>query len=116
MEETTVYTEEEAAQAINALTTGIYPVAQRNIDELVKWVETLASTIDQVFNDKSFNVHDFDQLEGLWKQSWVVYGLVSEIEAEIKDLGLIGKVVVGIKGYSAISKLMKAIRQVTSTR
>lgn len=109
--ESDIPTEEELQELINLLKSEVVPVrSQEGIDQLLQLIRTLTDVTNAVFADKKFGQEDFLVLQPLWDDAWKTLGMIAEIEKEVKDLGFIGKAIAGLKAYSVISKLLKAIK------
>lgn len=109
--ETIKYTEEEIRELVELLNSNILPVrSQGGIDQLLKIIGTLTETTNAIFVNKKFGQEDFQALQPLWDDAWKTFSMVNEIESELKNLGLIGKAIAGIKAYVAVTKLLKAIK------
>jgi hypothetical protein len=103
---------EELEQTLNALNTGVYPVDESSLDEVLRLMETVASTIRSTLADKHFGKEDFDALKPLWEQCWTVWGKVDEIAKDVKDLGLLKKVIYAVRAFLALGQIMEAIQEV----
>jgi hypothetical protein len=104
-------TEEELKQIVALLNTGVVPVSTKELDHVIKLLNILATTIDKVYDNKTLGREDFQKLEEIWDQAWLVKERYDFIEKESRNLGLFDKISLVVKGFTALNRLFKSIKK-----
>jgi hypothetical protein len=111
LEQPQQYTEDEIRQVAEMLNSGIMPVAEYELDEVLKLLDILRETIDKVYENRKLGQEDFLALQDLWNQGWLVHDKLDAIEHESQNLGLFAKISLVIRGFIALNKLLKSIKK-----